>query len=117
MLSVKTTMMATFPPSMKLVTVLARWFSWLEHCPVPQKAEDSILVLGTYLGCRFDSGQGLYRRQPIYVSLILIFLSLSPRPPSLKSIIKKILKNKISSHFQKGKRLEKLCDSRKKKRC
>ena len=35
-------------------TALARWFSWLEHRPVHQKAAGSIPSQGTYLDCRFD---------------------------------------------------------------
>ena len=38
--------------------VLADWLSWLEHCPIYQKAVGSVSSLGTCLGCRFDPWLG-----------------------------------------------------------
>ena len=49
-------------------------------------------------------GQGVYKRQPIDVSLLLMFLSLSLSLPSLlseinKQVLSEDLKNKKQGHF------------------
>ena len=64
---------------------LARWLSWLEHCPVHQKG--SIPSQGTFLGCGFDPwlhGSGGNQSMEM-------FLSVSVSPPSSLSKINKYI--------------------------
>ena len=37
---------------------LARWLSWLEHCPIHQKVAGSIPSQGTYVGSTFNPQSG-----------------------------------------------------------
>ena len=71
-----------------LFTAMARWFSWLECCPVHQKGSGLILSKGTYLGCGLDPSRGVYRSsQWVFLSHFVV----SPSPPhALKSIWKRV---------------------------
>ena len=51
---------------------LARWFSWLECCPVHQKVAGSISGPGTHLGCGFDPLSGCVQEATDSLSLSLI---------------------------------------------
>nr|KAF6308035.1 hypothetical protein mMyoMyo1_008828 [Myotis myotis] len=53
----------------KIVLSLARWLSWLECRPVPQKVVGLILGQSTNLGCRF-------KRQPMFLFDMDVSLSL-----------------------------------------
>ena len=57
-----------------LICALAGWLSCLEHCPIRQNVVGSIPDQCTYLGSIPQLGS--YRRQPIDVSLTLMFLCL-----------------------------------------
>ena len=81
------------------------WLSWLEHCPVHEKAGGSIAIRGTYLDCGFEpqSGHTWKAADPCF-SLTLLSLSLSPSTPpsiplSLKSVNIYFLK-RIMCHSQ-----------------
>ena len=68
------------------VLALARWLSWLEHCPAPRRVVGSIPGPGTYLGCRVDSQSGRMREAAsLHFCLTSMFLSL-PLPLFLKAV-------------------------------
>ena len=82
-------------PLKKDNSALARWLSWLEHCPIYQK------VVGLI------PSQGKYERQPIDLSLSLsLSVPLSHPSFSLKSIniswmrIKKVKKKKKNHNLK-----------------
>ena len=62
---------------------LARWLSWLKHCPVHRKVVGSVPGQAHTQVAGLIPAQGVYRRQLIDVSLSHLSLSLSLSHPTL----------------------------------
>ena len=63
--------------SLKESSVLAGWLSWLDHCPIYQRAVGSIPSQDIYLGCNSIPDWGVYQRKLICHIDVSLSLSVS----------------------------------------